>query len=151
MSRVAVQLDDGFRDLDLGHFCHPRNAVGQSGKRRTIKAVRSLGKPATRLESAGDTVSRQVQFVEWGPPFINSPMAIPGDIAPTLGVLDLLRTVYSWFTKLVRMSQAKLHNFKQLGKKKRPNFGQSLNCLDSGHDLIGSAIVLPKFIHIARG
>jgi hypothetical protein len=39
-------------------------------------------------------------------------MAIPGDIAPTLEILDLLRAVYSWFTKLFRMTQAKFHNFK---------------------------------------
>jgi hypothetical protein len=54
--------------------------------------------------------------VEWGTPFINSPMAIPGDITPTLEILGLLRTVYSWFTKLFRMTQAKLHDSKQLRK-----------------------------------
>src|SRR5256885_12509788 len=87
-----------------------------SGKRATIKAVRSRSKLARRPGRSNDQGLAAVTISCPWSAIINSRMAIAGDAGRNLQILGLSPSVYILFTKLVRTSHADVSNFNAVRK-----------------------------------
>ena len=108
------EFDDGFRDLDLRHFGHPRKPPASNWRRATIKTARRGGKrPAGSADAQKGTA--RIARVVCRAAVINSWPAGLRNRLKTLKMCGLSRKVYRRFTIYIIPSHVNYRVFNVLG------------------------------------